>query len=148
MRIRARAFTGVLGALGLVLTCLVLAGLGASPQALPKGKLERPAPMVKGSDLFANYCAVCHGSDAKGNGPLAPRLKAMPADLTVLARSNGGRFPSEQVRRAIAGDDVTSHGTRTMPVWGPIFRQIQSDQVPANVRLENLVKYVESIQQK
>jgi mono/diheme cytochrome c family protein len=146
---RARVLRGVLGALGFFLSCFIVARLGAMPQKLPKGKLERPVPLVKGSDLFANYCAVCHGSDAKGSGPLAPLLKAPPADLTVLGKTNGGQFPSERVRRTIAGDDeVTSHGSRTMPVWGPIFRQIQSDQVPANVRLENLVKYLESIQQK
>jgi mono/diheme cytochrome c family protein len=146
---RARVHGGVLGALGFILGCFIVAGLGAAPQTLPKGKLERPVPLVKGLDLFKNYCAVCHGSDAKGNGPLAPFLKAKPADLTVLGKTNGGKFPSERVRSTIAGDDeVPSHGSRAMPVWGPIFRQIQSDQVPANVRLDNLVKYLESIQQK
>src|ERR1700686_4181061 len=120
---RARFHGGVQAALGFILSCSMLASLGAAPQTLPKGKLERPVPLVKGSDLFRNYCAVCHGLDGKGNGPLAPLLKAQPADLTVLGKKNGGQFPSERVRKTIAGDDeVASHGSRTMPVWGPIFR--------------------------
>lgn len=44
------------------------------------------------------------------------------------------------------GDDVlASHGSREMPIWGPIFHQIESDVDKGNV-LENLVKYLESIQ--
>ena len=134
-----------------ILGFLVLGNVAVAAQTtLPKGKLQRPEPIVKGVDLFSNYCAVCHGSDAKGDGPLASQLKAMPANLTVLAKNNKGQFPAERVRKMISGDDepVASHGTRVMPVWGPIFREIVSDQVPADVRLTNLVKYLESIQQK
>jgi hypothetical protein len=35
-----------------------------------------------------------------------------------------------------------------MPVWGPIFHQIEEDQDFGNVRLRNLIKYLETIQQK
>ena len=47
----------------------------------------------------------------------------------------------------ITGDKiVAAHGSREMPVWGPIFHQIESDVDRGNVRLENLVKFLESIQ--
>jgi len=74
----------------------------------------------------------------------------MPSDLTILAKANNSQFPAAQVRRLIAGEDEpgATHGTRVMPVWGPIFRGIYTDQVPADLRLDNLVKYLESIQQK
>jgi mono/diheme cytochrome c family protein len=121
----------------------------AAPQAVPANKAQAPAPMTKGSDLYSNYCAACHGAEGKGNGPLANLLKSKPADLTQIAKRNGGQFPTAAVRKMVAGDDpVASHGPRTMPVWGPIFRDIQADQVPAGVRLDNLVKYLETIQQK
>jgi mono/diheme cytochrome c family protein len=139
----------------LALSCFVLASLHAAPQTAPdtpektKDQLEQLIYSVKGPDLFRAHCAACHGSDAAGNGPLASALKAKPADLTVLAKNNRGQFPSSRVRKAITGDDVlASHGSREMPIWGPIFHQIESDQDFANVRLKNLVKYVESIQQK
>jgi hypothetical protein len=55
-----------------------------------------------------------------------------------------------RVRKMIAGDDEPrgiawdSSNAR----MGAYFREIVSDQVPADVRLANLVKYLESIQQK
>ncbi len=102
---------------------------------------------TQGADLFRAYCASCHGRDAKGHGPAAPALKATVPDLTVLAKSNGGEFPADRVRRIISGDHViASHGSREMPVWGPIFHQIESDIDRGNARMDNLIKYLESIQ--
>lgn len=140
---------GSLLVVGMSLLLQMLISVNAAPQTPPTRKPATPAPMVSGAELFSNYCAACHGLEAKGNGPLANLLKSKPADLTQIAKRNGGQFPSAAVRRMIAGDDaVASHGPRTMPIWGPIFRDIQADQVPAGVRLDNLVKYLETIQQK
>jgi mono/diheme cytochrome c family protein len=141
--------------LGFALSCFALASLGATLQTAPKTQektkeqLEQLIYSVRGPDLFRAHCAPCHGTDAKGGGPMAPTLKATVADLTVLTKNNGGQFPSARVRRIIMGDHVlASHGSREMPVWGPIFHQIEEDQDFGNVRLQNLVKYLESIQQK
>lgn len=102
---------------------------------------------VKGVDLYRAYCASCHGLDAKGDGPVAPSLKATVPDLTLISQRNGGQFPVERVKRIIMGEHVlASHGSREMPVWGPIFHQIEDDVDRGYVRLDNLVKYLESIQ--
>lgn len=107
-------------------------------------RLIRP---IEGPELFRAYCTPCHGLDAKGAGPAASALKAKVPDLTLLARNNRGQFPVAQVRQTIIGDNiVAAHGSREMPLWGPIFHQIESDMDWGNVRLENLVKYLESIQ--
>ena len=130
---------------------LFLAALGMCAQIPPKRQeqLERLIYSVKGPDLFRAHCVACHGEDARGDGPLAPALKTRPPDLTVLAKKNGGAFPSAEVRKIISGEDVLiSHGTREMPIWGPIFHQVESDQDFGNVRVENLVKYLQSIQRK
>jgi len=112
-------------------------------------RIERLIYSVRGPDLFRAHCAPCHGLDAKGDGPMAPSLKSKPADLTVLAKGNRGQFPSERVRKTILGDPVvSSHGSREMPIWGPIFHQIESDQDFGELRVQNLVKYLQSIQQK
>jgi hypothetical protein len=67
----------------------------------------------------------------------------------VLAKNNKGEFPSALVREIIVGEDVLiSHGSREMPIWGPIFHHVESDQDWGNVRVENLVKYLQTIQQK
>jgi mono/diheme cytochrome c family protein len=102
---------------------------------------------VEGPDLFRAYCASCHGVDGKGNGPTAPALKATVPDLTVISNHNGGEFPVARVRRIIQGEGIlASHGSREMPVWGPIFHQIEEDLDRGNVRMDNLANYLESIQ--
>lgn len=104
---------------------------------------------VDGRDSFGAYCAACHGRDAKGNGPAAPALKGPIPDLTTIARRNAGKFDAMAIQRVISGSDKArpAHGAPEMPIWGPVFRGVQSDAA-ASVRLANLVRFLESIQQK
>jgi mono/diheme cytochrome c family protein len=68
---------------------------------------------------YLSSCGACHGSDAKGKGVLAEQLKVAPADLTQLAKRNGGVFPLNAVYEKIDGrQEVKGHGSRDMPVWG------------------------------
>ena len=46
---------------------------------------------------FYNNCASCHGRDGKGNGPLGQVLSIRPADLTIIAKRTGGKFPAEKI---------------------------------------------------
>jgi len=41
--------------------------------------------VFRGSNLYQEYCASCHGIDGKGNGPKAANLSKAPANLTDLA---------------------------------------------------------------
>jgi len=105
---------------------------------------------IEGSALYKAYCAVCHGSGATGNGPMAPALKVPPADLTRIAERNGGVFPMARVERIIAGEEPlpSGHGTREMPLWGPIFSQVDRDQDLGRVRIDNLTRYLMGMQTK
>jgi len=136
--------------LGFVFVLTILGAIGARAQAPQTPAANEQQPLIrslKGPELFRAYCAPCHGLGAKGDGPVAPSLKTPPADLTVLAKKNRGVFPEVRVRRAITGESViASHGSREMPIWGPIFHQVEEDVDRGNVRLENLVRYLESIQ--
>ena len=136
-------------ALALALAGVALPGAGKQTQTAPKVE-EQFAPLirsVKGPDLFRAYCAPCHGIDARGAGPVAPALKAKVPDLTLLARENRRQFPAVRVRQMIVGEVVVvAHGTREMPVWGPIFHQVEADVDWGDVRVSNLVKYLQSIQ--
>jgi mono/diheme cytochrome c family protein len=119
----------------------------ASQQQANPDKEQALIRSVEGADLYRAYCASCHGKDGKGNGPVASALKATVPDLTIIAKKNGGIFPAARVRRIITGEGIiASHGSRDMPVWGPIFSQVEEDVDRGPVRLENLVKYLESIQ--
>jgi mono/diheme cytochrome c family protein len=134
-----------------VLSCLVLSGGSGTAQTklATKNDYERLIYSVKGPDLYRAHCAACHGSEGKGGGPVAAVLKTKVPDLTTLARNGKGEFPSARVRKIIVGEEVLiSHGSREMPIWGPIFHQIESDQDFGNVRLDNLLKHMELMQQK
>jgi mono/diheme cytochrome c family protein len=122
----------------------------AQTKAAAVKQYEQLIYSVRGPDLYHAHCAACHGPEGKGNGPAAAALKTKPADLTILAKNNGGKFPTQRVQKFISGDDpsLLSHGSREMPVWGPIFHQIEEDQDFGNVRLQNLIEYLETIQQK
>jgi cbb3-type cytochrome c oxidase subunit III len=121
-----------------------------STQSQPNDKAyERLIPSLKGPDLFRSYCAPCHGTEGHGDGPVAPALKAAIPDLTIIAKRNGGNFPAKRISDLIAGEDVVvAHGSREMPVWGPIFHQVEYDRDYGNIRMKNLVDYLRSIQQK
>jgi mono/diheme cytochrome c family protein len=123
---------------GVLTTGLLASSAGAQP---------RPTP--SGSALFSTYCATCHGSSAKGDGPLASEMKNRPADLTQIAKRNGGTFPAVQVARTIDGrSPVKGHGGRDMPVWGDVFPKSTADSTPVDEKIQSLVRYLESIQVK
>ena len=99
---------------------------------------------IHGEALYKAYCVVCHGNDAKGSGPMSKSLRKAPADLTRIAARNGGMFPLVRVRRVISGEETpgSGHGTREMPVWGPMFSQVEQDQDLGHVRVDNLARYL------
>ena len=102
-----------------------------------------------GAEMFKSYCAACHGPDGKGNGPAASALTKAPADLTLLSRKNGGKFPALAVQNTIKGDPSTAaHGSRDMPMWGDLFTSVSAGQGVADIRMRNLRDYIQSIQQK
>lgn len=127
---------------------LAISATGALAQQKPKIE-QAPIPRVSaadGKEMFAAYCAACHGKAAKGDGPAAAALKRAPADLTTLSARNKGDFPEVRVRRYIEGlDELAAHGTRDMPVWGPLFRDLNRDT--AALRIEALAGYLKSLQQ-
>jgi len=117
-------------------------GVAAEPQAPPVALIDA------GRVLFGTHCATCHGPNGRGGGPMATELRHEVPDLTRFTMRNGGMFPSVRVQRIIDGTDVTSHGTREMPVWGNVFmRAGASDQV-VETRIEALTRFLESIQER
>jgi hypothetical protein len=77
-------------------------------------------------------------------------LKVKPSDLTRIAMHNGGVFPMASIERIISGEEqpASGHGSSAMPVWGPIFSQVTTDVDYGRVRIDNLARYLTSIQQK
>ena len=78
---------------------------------------------------------------------MAPALTTKMPDLSTISQRSGGVFPVGRVRKIISGDEVIlGHGSREMPIWGPIFHQIQEDRDYGEIRLQNITDYLKSIQ--
>jgi hypothetical protein len=91
----------------------------------------RAEDLDPGKTEYLASCATCHGSDGKGDGPLASKLVTKPADLTGFAKKNNGVFPISAVYEAIDGRSAAgSHGSREMPIWG--CRHTPSPVSPTN----------------
>lgn len=75
-----------------------------------------------GRNEYESNCAVCHGMAGKGDGPYMRFMNYKgkgTADLTLIARRNGGTFPFQKVYESIDGTtELEIHGPRDMPVWG------------------------------
>jgi len=130
---------------------LLLVSLVVSTSAQTANQVQPPIRPVDGASIFRSYCAACHGLDGRGNGPVSKVLKHEVPDLTRLSQRNGGAFPAIHVQTIImfgTDDLLPAHGSKQMPIWGPIFHEIEFDQDLGNVRLENVTRYLESIQRK
>ena len=125
--------------------------------------VEESVATARGQSQFNKYCASCHGTDGKGNGPVAMSLKEKPADLTQIAKKNGGEFPLQETYQMVDGRKaVSAHGSREMPVWGEELIEptsaksskpdrliaVEKRQAESKVRdrITELVLYIQSIQ--
>lgn len=87
-----------------------------------------PASVEHGKQLFQLYCAVCHGSDAKGKGPIAKKFPTPSPDLTqeVTAEQPDGYLYT-----------VIREGAAAMPA--------QAEALPSRERWD-IVNYLRSLQ--
>lgn len=106
-----------------------------------------------GGDLYVALCSSCHGKEGKGDGPASTELKKKVPDLTILAAANGGKFPFDDVEKAITGKSrIKSHGTVDMPIWGAAFEGVRPQwkmyrrTFMAKQRIHNLTEYISTIQ--
>jgi mono/diheme cytochrome c family protein len=112
---------------------------------------QLPATYIpSGKQMFKDYCAACHGPDARGRGPVTATLAKHAPDLTTLAKRHSGAFPREYVSNVLRfGKGFSSHGSFDMPVWGPLFQSLDNyNEASVRQRIKNLCDYLDSIQEK
>lgn len=133
-----------------VVAAVVMMASAQEPNKEIKHVAIKPTSPASGSEMYKTYCAVCHGTDGKGNGPAADALKVPPPDLTALAAKEGGKYPASKVSSIIGGEEVlAAHGSKDMPIWGHLFRTISGGHdSEVRQRITNLNKYIESLQKK
>ncbi|MDD3450455.1 MAG: cytochrome c [Gammaproteobacteria bacterium] len=107
------------------------------PFAIQASEVD-PVAAERGREHFKLFCTNCHGLSGEGNGPLVAMLKIQPANLTQLARQDGGHFDAERVLKAIDGrHQVGAEGERNMPVF--------SENLAISTVID-LVEYLKTIQ--
>ena len=145
---------------GLILILLGIVLFLPEARAAEK-KTESLAEQVKMGALdYKNFCAVCHGQDARGNGPVAVELKTAPPSLRKLAARRHGVFDVNEIAKIINGRDMPrAHGTPEMPIWGSLFRfvaeasgiltsDIEDSEKDAQKHIVAIAKYLKTIQEK
>jgi mono/diheme cytochrome c family protein len=142
-RFMRRNSVTVVACLPLVLTVMTFLGTGIAAVQTAS------TATVSGSELFYNNCAACHGVGGKGDGPMGQVLTIRPADLTILAKKTGGKFPATQIYQMIDGRNpaVRGHGGPDMPVWGEVFAA-KGNAASVKDHVNALVKHIETLQVK
>jgi hypothetical protein len=79
---------------------------------------------------------------------MAGQMRRTPPNLVTFASRNGGVFPSERLRQIVDGTGIASHGDRDMPVWGAVFKRSPSGRDDAAARIDAIVKFLESLQER
>lgn len=127
---------------------------GVAALAALWGCVEAEMPVAQdGKALFMENCAVCHGADGRGNGPMARAMEKAPKDLTLIAVRHGDQFPRAKVMSTVDGyarSDLKGPG---MPEFGALlqgdlipFDSGDGIQTPTPRKLVALTEYLESIQ--
>jgi mono/diheme cytochrome c family protein len=129
---------------------LIQTGLDAQQPrpAVPSARTAVTDVPLGGKATYDVYCAGCHGSQGRGDGPAVTTLTTTVGDLTTLSARNGGTYPRARVRAAVLNMDrpITAHRTGDMPVWGTIFQILDRSNREAQVRVDNVVAYLETLQ--
>jgi len=143
--------------LGLVLIMIALMSLNSRGAERKTDAAEDQLKM--GAADYKNFCAACHGKDARGNGPAAMELKTAPPSLRKLARRLGV-FDVNEIVKIIDGRDMPrAHGTPEMPIWGSLFRFVaeasgtltfdtEDSEKDAQKHIVAVANYLKSIQEK
>ena len=146
---------GIPGGLRLQIWILMGLFLALDISVLAQDKQVKKEPIKQtaalwGAGMFKEYCAVCHGKDAKGDGPAAAALKRAPPDLTALAKRHDGKFPDQYVENVLRnGVKAPAHGDAEMPGGGSrCLRRRIWIQGSWCVRIASVMSYLKSVQVK
>ncbi|MCP4074728.1 MAG: c-type cytochrome [Gammaproteobacteria bacterium] len=97
-----------------------------------------PPLAFEGRKLFVSYCQLCHGTEGKGDGPLAKAMKITPADLTITVRARSDTILKKIItgrgKQTITGRDRHNIISDAMPEWKDIFDDNQINALIAYLR--------------
>ena len=135
-----RFFNRAIAAFALLYVCVATLGLAAQSKkaelkktAVKNPVASTPESIAAGQALFQKYCRFCHGADAKGDGPQAPK-DTHPPNLT---------------------DDKWDHGSTDAEIFanikdgiGPKFDMKAMKAKMMDTDIWNVVNYLRSLAKK
>src|SRR3989441_2996108 len=88
-----------------------LSGLRASLASTLRARASESNAM-RGREVYARQCSVCHGESGTGKGPAAPSLQPPPADLTLHARWHADEQLFWFITHGVAGTSMIGFADR------------------------------------
>lgn len=80
--------------------------------------------------LYEQTCAVCHGTEGKGDGPTSKVLQPKPADLTTVLKGKDDAYLSKVIREGGASVGKSP----LMPSYQDVFNKEQIQELIQYVR--------------
>ncbi len=123
---------------------LTLAAVSA-PEASAEPFEDKLPAAFEGRRLYVSYCQLCHGTDGKGDGPLAKAMKISPANLNTTVRSRSDTILTKIItgegRQTITGRDRHNLLSEAMPEWKDVFTESQVKALIAYLRFLSRSKH-------
>lgn len=102
------------------------------PPAGPRQPMVQPGRADRGKRLYTDYCAVCHGPDGQGDGPVARMFGPKPADFTDRAAMAAKQDQDLYFAIFDGGEAIGQSGF--MPRWGGLLQDQEIWDVIAHLR--------------
>ncbi len=94
--------------------------------------LAEAADPENGKKLFTQFCASCHGTSGKGDGPAAAALNPKPRDFTDKALMS--QKTDERLFSVIKNGGAANGLSPLMAPWGSVLKDDQIRDVIAYIR--------------
>lgn len=121
----------------ILVVCMGLVPLAAmavdDPTAQWPNRDSHEASVYRGSLVFSNYCVLCHGPNADGQGRAAKQYNPRPANLRKSI------LPKEYWEQIVRKGGKAMGRSEFMPPWG---EELTEEQI------KDIVNYIGSINEK
>lgn len=87
---------------------------------------------AKGKEIYAKFCASCHGATGKGDGPAAAALNPKPRNFADKKIMNA--LTDDYLFKVIQGGGAAVGKSPMMPPWGGTLKEQDIQNVIAYLR--------------